>query len=669
MSRSLIFMLPLFGLLGCATNTQHLNASDSPSEGDLTPNIEHYTLSNGLDVYLLEDHSAPLFTFQYWVKVGSADEWEGSPGITGLSHFFEHMMFRGTEKYPSYFQEISSRGGQLNAFTWLDVTVYWEKLANTELEFVLDIESDRLANMRVDFLNLEPEREVVKSERLLRTENSPEGALREAMSASLFTDHSYHWPTVGWMRDLNAITVEQAQEYHRRFYVPNNAFIILVGDFETAEAKRLIEARFGSFENRPIERRTRTEDAPITSVRRTYVEKPTGTGLLHVHYQTPAGRSPDFVVLEVIEQLLTGGKTSRLEQALIHGEDPIARNVGSFLFPFVDPSVFAFDVELLPEKANRDAENRIAAEIERLRTEPVAASELERAVAQLRGSIVRSMTTTHNRAQMIGFSIRSTDDPALPWKRLQQYGEVTTEDIQRVANQWLNPTSRVIGNAVNPQSLVGLVQAWLEAHPSTTPDLDALIQEYTALAAGFAEANAEARSIQQEDEAIQFLAQRGEQERTRLAGDAEALAALDTYLSEGDKGPVKRGEVISQRKEALAAGLAELQDKRQKLDQERAALETADADANRQQWVSMLSVIIQPSASDNTVAARPSPAEESTDRALGDWALQLLTRQHFAGPTATGVAARLAARAPAEGALRDIWNFAHIAQRVDAGRM
>ena len=198
---------------------------------DLTPDIQEHTLDNGLVIYTLEDHSAPLFTFQLWVKVGSADEWQGRPGVTGLSHFFEHMMFRGTKKYPQYFGALRRRGGKLNAFTWLDVTVYWEKLAKKHLEFVLDLESDRFKHMKVDFLNLEPEREVVKSERLMRTENSPSGALRERTSANLITKHSYHWPTVGWMRDLNAITLEQAQAYHQRFYVPNNCFLVLVGDF------------------------------------------------------------------------------------------------------------------------------------------------------------------------------------------------------------------------------------------------------------------------------------------------------------------------------------------------------------------------------------------------------------------------------------------------------
>ena len=644
-----------------------LAAGCSAPTRNLTPRIDKHVLDNGLEVYLLEDRSAPLFTFQYWVKVGSADEWQGSPGTTGLSHFFEHMMFRGTEKFPQYFEAVSSRGGKLNAFTWLDVTVYWEKMAAADLEYTLDLESDRLRHMTVDFLNLEPEREVVKSERLLRTENSAEGALREAMAATLFTDHSYHWPTVGWMRDLNAITIEQAAEYHARYYVPNNAFIILVGDFDSEPTLELIRKYFGDFERRDIERTPRRGDAQQTAVRRTYVDKPTGTGLLQVAYRAPEGGHPDFVVLEVVEQLLTGGKSSRLQRALVYGDAPIAKSVGSFLFPFVDPSMVSLDVELLPDKSNREAEGRVEAEVARLRTELVSESDLERAVAGLRGGIVRSMATTHSRAQMMGFSVRSTGDPGLPWKRLQQYGEVTAEDVQRVARTWLDPTRRVIGNAIDSREIAGLTAEWLKAHPSGVEGLDELVVNATTLAAQAVAVRREASAIETERRAIELLEERAAKERERLAGDEEGLAALAAYIDTGEKGPVKRREALQQREAAAAAASSELSPQAQLVLRTHEALteairqqpsEVSGRFGGRLVWAKQL-------LEGGGNPGRPPPDAER----LAEWALRALALRHYAEADITGVADALAKLAPADGPLRAIWDFAHAAQRVDAGRM
>lgn len=627
---------------------------------DLTPDVSKHVLDNGLEVYLLEDHSAPLFTFQYWVRVGSGDEWQGDPGITGLSHFFEHMMFRGTERYPSYFEEISKRGGQLNAFTWLDVTVFWEKLAATDLDFVLDIESDRLRNMTIDFLNLEPEREVVKSERLLRTENSPAGSLREAISATLFTDHSYHWPTVGWMRDLDAITIEQASEYHARYYAPNNAYIVLVGDFESARALELIQKRYGSLERRDVSRPARKPDAPLATERRTFVEKPTGTDLFVVSYGAPAGGSDDFVALEVAEQLLTGGKTSRLQKALVHGDDPVARSVGGFLFPFVDPSALMLDVRMLPGQAGRVGEERLTAEIARLIDEGVPELELERAVAQLRGSVVRGMSTTHSRAQTMGFAIRATGDPLLPWKRLKQYGEVTGADVKRVAAKYLQPSNRVIGHAVDPDALVGITAKFLDEFPSGVPDLDSLANDAVVHAASRDAAKRDAAAIAQEQRAIELLEGRAAQERKRLEGDAGALEKLEKYLKEGEKGPVKRRAKLESRVAALSKQQEALVTGQDALLKRHETLNTrVGSQPLRLAWIRGLI--------DGKGAVPRKPA--SGDSALGAWALAALSLQKYAGARPGGALEVLAAMAPKGGPLERIWSYAYAARRVDAGRM
>jgi len=650
------FAVYLTLLCGCGTTGRNL-----------TPNITKVTLDNGLDVYLLEDHSAPLFTFQYWAKVGSGDEWEGKPGITGLSHFFEHMMFRGTKRYPDFFKEISARGGKLNAFTWLDVTVYWDKLASKDLEFVLDIESDRLEHMTIDFLNLEPEREVVKSERLLRTENSPAGALREASSATAFDQHSYHWPTVGWMRDLNAITIEQARDYHAQYYVPNNAFVILVGDFVTKDATALVQKYFGKFKKREITRTPRKPDAPLKAERRTYVEKPTGTGLFMASYRSPAGADADFVALEVADQLLTGGKTSRLQKALVYSEDAVAKSISSFLFPFVDPSVLMVDVQMLPGAASRVAEDRMSTQIQRLIDEPVPQDELQRAVAQLRAGVVRGMTTTHSRAQMMGFSIRYSGDPTVPWKRLEEYGKVTPADVQRVAAKYLRRTNRVVAHAVDPRKLIGLTEKYLAQYPSRIEDLDAVVIDSMRYGARRAALRRELASIALENDAIALLSKRAAAEAKRLTGNEKALTKLKTYLETGEKGPVKRMAKLMARTTAAQEIQVELRTTVDALGKRLATLESMVGEAATLEKAPRSTALRHRWATSITARAT-LPAKPKDDTDLGAWALMGLALQHYNQVTVTGVTEALAAAAPKKGPLLAIWNYAHAAQKVSAGR-
>ena len=637
-----------------------LGEAPAATARDLTPKIQQHVLNNGLRVYLLEDHSAPLFTFQYWVEVGSGDEWEGRPGVTGLSHFFEHLMFKGTERYPDFFKEISSRGGKLNAFTWLDVTVYWDKLVTDELEFVLDIESDRLKHMRVDFLAIEPEREVVKSERLMRTENKPSGALSEAVSATLFKKHSYHWSTVGWMRDLNAITIEQARAYHARFYVPNNAFIVLVGDFQPKEALKLIRKYYGGFEKKEVKREARAPEPPQTAERRVFVEKPVGTGLMNVTYRAPAGKHADYLTLDVVKQLLVGGKTSRLQSALVHSDDPVARSVSGFMFPFVDEGVLSLEVRMLPGKANLDAERRITAQIKRLCDEPVPTKELARAVAQLRADTVRGMATTHSRAQLIGFSVRGTGDPAFPWKALETYGKVTPADVQRVANRWLQPSSRVIGHAVDPRRLVALSRQLGKEHPSKIDGLDALLAEAMAFAASAEAFRKDVAAAAVEKKAIILLEARAKVALLAAKGDKALLEKLDAYLGKAAKGTVKRKEQLAKRLAGHDKRAAALEDKRVALAGRWKTISAQAKAGRRLAWAGHLV---------HATPFRGVGEPTGGDAGLAEWALHALSIRHFGGLAIQDIAAKLAKRDPKDGVLRAVREFAHTAQSVDAGRM
>ena len=642
--KSLPVLLLLLSVLSCAT---------TQSRKGFVPDIQTATLENGLRVYLVQDDAAPITTFQYWVNVGSADEHQGQPGITGLSHFFEHMMFRGTAKYPDYFQAVSSKGAQLNAFTWLDVTVYWEKFASEHLDFILDIESDRLANMTIDLLNLEPEREVVKSERRLRTENSASGSLGEAVGATLYQAHSYHWPTVGWMRDLNAITIEEARAYHGRFYVPNNAYIVLVGDFEPQDALQRLEKYFGGFVRGHVDRPARTPEPPQTRTRRTWVAKPTATGLLNVSYRSPAGGDPDFVVLEVIEALLTKGRNSIAQKALVYGDAPIAKSISPFLFPFTDQGVFQLELELLPNTSSWSAEERLEAVVSTLRNKRVSPDDLQRATAQLRADIVRMMSTTQSRAQLMGFSIRATGDPALPWKRLEQYGDVTPEDIQRVARRWLSPQKRVVGHAVNIGRLNQLASAVVQKWPESK-ELDAALTSairYRLDLHQWSEAKAEMAS---EVKAIGLLEKRAARERSSMQ-DKEKQAALDAYLSTADQG-------VSKRRAAVATMQAGLDSKKAALDATQSKLTaalSAIADSHRARFVK---AILR-----GDLAADTPPAAAAH---LGEWALhQLLHQVTMESGKQNTAEAALRPHRQSDSVLAELYDFAYTLQSIDAGEM
>jgi zinc protease len=644
----ILLSVVLLQATGCAT---------TQTASQLTPHIQTTTLDNGLTVYLLEDHSAPIATFQYWVKVGSADEREGTPGITGLSHFFEHMMFRGTEKYPDYFRAVSSKGAQLNAFTWLDVTVYWEKFASQHLDFILDIEANRLANMTIDLLNLEPEREVVKSERLLRTENSASGALGEAVGATVYQKHSYHWPTVGWMRDLNEITIEEARAYHGRFYVPNNAYVILVGDFDSTEAIDKVQAYFGDFPRGTIDRPNRIPEPPQTRVRRTWVAKPTATGLLNVSYRSPAGGDPDFVILEVIDAILTKGRNTRIQKALVYGENPVAKSVSPFLFPFRDPGVFQLELDLLPGISNVTAEHRLEKTIAALRTTPVDESELKRAVAQLRADIVRRMTTTQSRAQLMGFSVRATGDPTMPWKRLTQYGDVTPEDIMRVAKEWLQPERRVIGNAVNVSHLVTLASKTVKAWPKGSA-ADSMLIDATKLAVTRYQLQQERAAASMEKQAIKKLQERASRELLTVETQ-EQRELIKKYLQTADQGPVKRTAALRGREQRLEKAEAHLAEQAKEI--QKRASELAGTDRNR-------------FAVGLTMGTLPKPPEtaagEQNNDIIAEWALASLCHSiSHTEPPPQDLLSILDERKGSHPVLGALFEFAHTVQRVDAGRL
>ncbi len=499
-------------------------------------------LENGLRVLLVQERSSPLVTFQAWVGVGSLFEHEAPEGvdhgITGLSHFFEHMMFRGTEKFPRYFDTIYGMGGKLNAFTWLDETVYWENMPSEHLETVIAMEADRFEHMKVDFLNLEPEREVVKSERRLRTDDRAEGLAWEVLQSRVFREHPYHWGTIGWMSDLNAITLEEAQAYHQAHYAANNTTIIIVGDHEPARTLAWVQQYYGHLKARPLPPEPTIEEPPQEAERRDRIFKPAQPQTVMWAYRAPAARERDFAVLEVIDRLLNGGKTGRLKRALMYTDSPGVGQLSSFLFPIRHPYMYTWSAQLLPHLSVRDLEALLDKELEWIRSGDVTPDELARAVSSLRSDLVRQNLSNRRKAEMIGFSTRATDDPFKLLDRLSVYPTVTVEDIRRVASEVLDPARRTWVTVVDRRRLTELGELVTTADPSFPHALGELLTGSLDVMVRKAELDELLLNVELEEEAIERLRERASQAFT--SADAGQKKAIETYMAEAEGGLAKR---------------------------------------------------------------------------------------------------------------------------------
>ena len=336
------------------------NPSEHPSPLEaLQPMIECHTLDNGLRVYTLEDHSAPLAAIQNWIQVGSYHEQNSNsemPGTTGVSHFFEHMMFKGTSQHPHYFEEVYALGGKLNAWTWLDSTVYWEVVPSQHLHRVIQVESDRFKHMGFDFHTLETERDVIKSDRLLRIDNTPHGVMRELLDATALGDHPYHWPTIGWMRDINHLTLEMADAHRAAYYVPNNLFIVIVGNFDTKATLAVIEEKYGDLPGRPTPTQPPSQNSHAPILRRDYVIRDVERTVLNLAFPAPAFGDPQWVVLEVLNQILNGGRGSRMKQAMVFGDSPLVTSVSSNLYPVREPYLYSWSAAPLEGVSNEEVQ-------------------------------------------------------------------------------------------------------------------------------------------------------------------------------------------------------------------------------------------------------------------------------------------------------------------------
>ena len=415
----------------------------SISEAELKENVFETALPNGLKVILLENHKAPLVTFQVWYRVGSRNE---SWGKTGLSHMLEHMMFKGTEKVgPEEFSRIvQENGGNDNAFTSRDYTAYFENMNADRVQIPIDLESDRMHNLLLREEDFRTERMVVMEERRLRTEDNPQANLQEHMEATAFLTSPYHWPPIGWKEDIERFTLDDLKAHYKTYYNPVNAILVVVGDFKREQLLPKIEKAFGSMAKGNAPNQERDVDPKQTGERRVFVKKEAQLPYLVMGYHVPNLREPDSYALEVTASLLSAGKSSRLYQSLVR-EKRLALSVDAdHSLLSKDPSLFYLSAELLPGKEVKDVENALEQEVERLKKELVGTHELEKAKNQLAASFIFSQDSLFSQAMLL-----AQHEIALTWRAIDDYlpsiQKVSPEDIQRVVKKYLTSDNRTVG--------------------------------------------------------------------------------------------------------------------------------------------------------------------------------------------------------------------------------
>lgn len=422
-----------------------LTADCSIAAGDST---HQYRLDNGLKLIIKEDHRAPVVVSQIWYKVGSSYE---HGGITGVSHVLEHMMFKGTEKYPAgeFSRIISEQGGRENAFTGYDYTAYFQQLERSRLPVSFELEADRMRNLLLPVDEFQKEIEVVKEERRLRTEDDPQSLTFEQLSAAAFTTSPYHHPIIGWMNDLTSMTVDDLQLWYRKWYAPNNATLVVVGDVEPDDVRALAQRHFGGIDRSEIPAIKPRTEPPQSGERRVTVEAPARLPYLLMGYKVPVLRTADddqdAYALEVLAAILDGGDSARLPSELIR-DRRLASDAGAGY------NLYARDGNLLilsgtpaRDRDMGELEDAFREQVARLREQLVTPAELERIKTQVVAENIYQRDSLFYQAMLIGM----LETVGLDWRLLGQYVDriesVTAEQVRAAARKYLTDERLTVG--------------------------------------------------------------------------------------------------------------------------------------------------------------------------------------------------------------------------------
>ncbi len=412
--------------------------------------VERTRLANGLTVLVHEDRLLPVVSVYIFYRAGSRNE---RPGITGISHLFEHMMFNGGVHSEGKFDEIiEGNGGSANGYTTRDFTAYLESFPPQALERVLWTEADRMRALAITPKNLEQERGIVKEERRLRVDDDPGGKMYEELYLAAYEASTYRWNTIGFMSDLDQITLEDARSYFRTYYAPNNATLVLAGAVTPAEGVALAERYFGDI---PAQEPPR----PVVNVEpeqrgRKYVRYHQAAELpaLAIAYQAVSASHPDRPALDVLQTILAEGESSRLYRGLVRGRE-LANSVDLSFNWGIDADLFWVYAQLRPGKNVRDLESAILSQLEQVAHEAVPPErELRKAKNVLQASYVRSLKSVSGRANQLGFYETVFGDFAEMFRQVDRWEAVTASDVQRVASRYLVERARTVVELVPERS-------------------------------------------------------------------------------------------------------------------------------------------------------------------------------------------------------------------------
>ena len=404
--------------------------------------VDKYRLGNGLTVFLSLDTSAPVVSYHTWFAVGSRHE---KAGKTGLAHLFEHLMFNETEKHPagSFDRTLEEAGAESNAATWVDWTFYHESIPKDRVGLVIELEAERMAKLVLREPQVTSEKEVVANERRYRVDDDVEGAVSELLYKTAYTKHAYSWPTIGWMADIEGFTTEDCAQFYRTYYAPNNATVVVVGDFRERDMLAKIQKAYGAMPSSEIPLEDAFPEPPQSEERRLTVSKPTATDKLAIAYHGPAFGDVDHVPLTMLCEVLFSGRSSRCHRSLVQ-EEELATELRGWVSTFRDPGLFEIYATARPGRSAADLLKSLDRELARVVAEPVTLAELDKVKAKVELALVQSLETASGKAEQIGFYYTVLGDPSGAFSRLDAYRRTTRSDLLRVARRYLGGTHRTI---------------------------------------------------------------------------------------------------------------------------------------------------------------------------------------------------------------------------------
>jgi zinc protease len=408
--------------------------------------VYRYEYQNGLKLLVIEDQSSPTFAIQTWFRVGSRDE---VVGYTGLAHLFEHMMFKETKsmKVGEFDRTLEANGAEdLNAFTSRDYTVYVQQLPKDKLDLILKMESDRMVNLVVNDEQFKTEREVVQNERRYRNENSPDGSMYSQIYQSAFTTSNYRWPVIGFEEDLNRMSAADAYKFYQANYAPNHATIVIVGDVNEGDVASLVEKYYGSIPANPTPAIKRPTEPPQKSPVEKRLKLNTQVQKMMIGFKVPPVSSPDGAVISLLRSVLTNGKSSRLNKALV--DSGIASSVEAYDLDDEDASLLIFHINLQKGRNVEEAEKVLQKEFDSIRNSLVMDSELEKAKNLLSYEFYEGISDSTEKAHFLGLyesiTPKFTDGLAI----YNRIGNIGSTEVRSVAQKIFKPENRttIIGD-------------------------------------------------------------------------------------------------------------------------------------------------------------------------------------------------------------------------------